>query len=497
MKRRMKKKKMLKKTTNDEVLKDVYTGKPLTKERVKDYKGIWINTVDSILLLEYSKIVSSYDKELVKDIYTDKFVLTRDAHPMLIGLKDNGCFDIGYTVEIPSTATEVKINYFQELNEPISMGRAIFVQDAEKANLLDLEEVLGTGCYVSKKFDKSKLKMRGYRKFSFPPIKNTYKNLMKYGVISPTNIISEGKDYTFGLELETYGGSVPSLISKDLNLSCSYDGSILDNDGNKDTGGEYITGVLRGDNGFTHLYKICNELSKRCVINRSCSIHVHIGGIQFNKETVVLLYKTLKMLEKELFDMMPPSRNQREHCKKMKPISMTFSKGSYQSNIDRYYRSIIKIMSLGKYPNNVINKKHNHPRGRTCGWDKSTPRYWWANFIPTVFNIKGEDNYTIEIRNHSASLNFEKIKNWVLICFGIVSFVENNKRDIINNKTLSLRKVLVTQYPKKGEFLWEYVQERTKRFSGSKGSDNEILEYGRSENRNPSIKPSIKNVITL
>ena len=52
---------------------------------------------------------------------------------------------------------------------------------------------------------------------------------------------------------------------------------------------------------------------------------MHTGGIKFNNELIVYLYKLSLLVEKEIFSMMPVSRRENEYCKKLKPFKFNFS----------------------------------------------------------------------------------------------------------------------------------------------------------------------------
>lgn len=95
------------------------------------------------------------------------------------------------------------------------------------------------------------------------------KSKIKYGEESSTYLITEGKRYTFGIEIETHEGYLPDYFFKEFNLIHTYDGSIKNDKGQK-SGREFVTGVLKGDSGIIHLQKICNELARRTKVNKSC-----------------------------------------------------------------------------------------------------------------------------------------------------------------------------------------------------------------------------------
>jgi hypothetical protein len=300
--------------------------------------------------------------------------------------------------------------------------------------------------------------------------------LIKGGAISPTDTISEQKNYTFGVEIETSVGLIPTYKRADLNIKSEFDGSIYGDNKKKAFGGEYVTGVLRGDTGFSHLNKILNELNKYCGINNTCSVHVHVGNLTFNKDNTVFLWKVLKDLEEEIFSTVPASRRNNPYCGRIDSGKLTVDVDEYDyyNSIDESYRNIVKIVSLGNEPSQKVNKANGHPAGRSCGYNKKTPRYWWINFVPTLFSISGIEGHTTEIRIHAATLNFIKIRNLILMFMGIVSFVENHKRTIMEGN-YNLHSVMRATYPRRGDYLVEYLKRRTEQFS--KGLSGEKMEY--------------------
>jgi len=308
---------------------------------------------------------------------------------------------------------------------------------------------------------------------------------------SETFLKTEGKRYTFGVELECCGGVLPRYYANyhKLDVSCVFDGSLRMRD-NDDNCGEYVTGVLCGDRGFYHLHQIVRALAVRCKVNHKCSVHVHVGGMTVNQEFTVNMYHMLMILEKELFAMMPPSRRNNEYCSKITPIKsdIKYNTPSWEVDIREAYQEIIKIVSMQSVLQTNINKHSDHPKGYHCHYDRSSPRYWWANFVPMLFNIRKNGVLTLEFRNHSGSLNYTKISNWVLICLGLVWFVENKSQSI--NKKLTLRDVLLAAYPKHGEKLAEYVDKRKKLFTDGTG-DSENSDYEDNTNKDLKLKEVI------
>ena len=412
---------------------------------------------------------SKHDPNIVKDFSTKEYIDKKRASSIIIGGNLNNPV-YAYTI-------------YPIGDLPLVRHRSVFyaIKSEKLAKELGFEEDLFGGYFYNPKNTRALPSPIAYKPFKLPKFRSSSKSQrIKFGAESPSFKITEGKRYSFGIELETSAGAVPNYIAKDLNVECVYDGSIRDDDGKKRMGGEYVTGVLRGDAGMRHLYKITNELSKRCLINNTCSVHVHVGGVDFNKEMIVMLWKINQILEEELFAMMPPSRLTREHCKKMKHINFDLKKKgvSYDVLIDKYFNQIFKIISLGREPSATVNKRFNHPAGHSCGYNTSTPRYWWINFVPAMFNLKGLENYTIEFRQHSATLNFTKIKNWALIVFGIVYVAENHQELIASSKSMTIEEMLKLAYPSKWKYLSDYVDSRKELFASAPvNSMNEKVEY--------------------
>lgn len=309
-----------------------------------------------------------------------------------------------------------------------------------------------------------------------------YQRYYDEGVITNSYNITEGLKYTFGVELETSDGYIPNFVIENLNFKTVYDGSV--------TGPECVTGILSGDSGFYQLNRITNFLSKSSKIDHKCGIHVHIGGATFNKEFTVAAYKLGLLLQDEIFSMLPKGRLVTRNkyyidkgrvqgaCAKLPIINsldynkdiLTTDKGVIDSDIDDMYNDIYKWLSDGRSVNNFMNKLYPH--------NSTYPnaRYVWLNFVPCNFSRKRllldttdskrnahnmlQKEYTLEFRNHSASLNYTKIKNWILICMAFVNYVENNTYKILSSKNITLEEVIKFSYNKNTQYLIDYINNR-------------------------------------
>lgn len=340
---------------------------------------------------------------------------------------------------------------------------------------------------------------------------NSKKEAINYGVMTGSTIGTGGMKYTFGVEIETCSGKIPDFIYRNahLNLDAVHDGSLRDEDNNV-YGGEYVTGVLKGDAGLANLYRSVKAINSYCNISNKCGIHVHIGGANFNEKFTIFSYMLALKIEKEIYQIFPPSRRNNDYTSGLK-------KWDFKKYIDEHgekygvsiaYEELYKDMAnanhvKGRELGKKINKFTPHPGGRyTDRYSNGVAlehlyRYKWFNLIPCNFNTRNAhiDNskpdkgvpLTLEFRPHSASMNFSKIKNWTLFCMAFTYFVENNSKSILENEKITINDILNFGFSKSkvdNEKLTSYFDERKKRFTGKIGIANEKLEYSENVEHN-------------
>lgn len=299
-----------------------------------------------------------------------------------------------------------------------------------------------------------------------------------YGLNSPTFSSTFQMRYSFGVEVECVTSYLASNISKAFNVSCVRDGSI---GGSRTQGGpEYVTGILKGDAGMLQLQKLVNFLSPRSSIDRTCGIHVHIGGFKVNKKFALAIHKLGLLVQTDLLKMLPVSRRNNEYCRPMKDIGITLpdlTKLGSSVALDQEFDRLVNYIGCvdEKRPVKVgqLNKRTQHPMGKKCGYNHSTPRYEWINFVPLLFDDKGIQSYTIEFRPHSASLNYEKIKNWVLICMCLVKYAEEHYDLLRTSSSLTIEQVINTVTDNKATALINYIKNRKALFTSNSAEGEE------------------------
>ena len=234
---------------------------------------------------------------------------------------------------------------------------------------------------------------------------------------------SSGIQYTFGVEMETCDGYVEYNYACDnkLWMDCVHDGSV--------EGSEYRTGVLQGDLGFEHLKHLCEHLSKCCYVDKTCGVHVHIGGANFNRKFSMYSIMLGLLIQDELYSVMPKSRGTSSYCVKIPENKYKCIIPASKRKYPMIHRKNLQLISDYVYDRNKPFDKHNNKKTVHPNGHYASTRYKWLNLNNCSYRTGPE---TIEFRLHSGSLDYEKIYNWILVCMCFVRYVENNQRDIID-----------------------------------------------------------------
>src|ERR1700739_2250502 len=285
-----------------------------------------------------------------EDSYMKKYFFKKNAYTAYTKINENGIPD-----ESSRVYTQIKHHAQNFVNVLFDFATNFQVIDIDILKDSCYEECIETGNFFHKincKGEARKTKTGTYRKvknfYSYIPSKQLDFDDYKYGVKSPTYTVTEGKRYTFGIELETIRGYIPPRYDKLLNYAAVHDGSLREKDGSGPFGGEYVAGLLTGDMGFKQLKLLCNILNERCLLDKRCGVHVHLGGIDFNKEFVVYMYYLARKLELEIESILPASRRNNEYCKRLKNIKFnlyninTSNYINYNEYIDKVHSEILK-----------------------------------------------------------------------------------------------------------------------------------------------------------
>ncbi len=234
-------------------------------------------------------------------------------------------------------------------------------------------------------------------------VQNVYASV--YGVARPRKFRSDAFsfDRTFGVEMEIIHESESKIRSaiRNAGVECEIEGYNHDtrthwkivSDASVDGGFEVVSPVLKGRGGLEELEKVCNALvNAGARIRKCCGLHVHLGTDDFKTDIRVWknLYKNYAALERTIDSFMPPSRRHNQYCRSM----------------------------------------------RVCGWNAKIESA--ANLRMLESAVTGGSRYfklnsqsywrhkTVEFRQHSGSVEFGKVRNWILFCARFVEFSRRN-----------------------------------------------------------------------
>ena len=100
--------------------------------------------------------------------------------------------------------------------------------------------------------------------------------------------------YSFGVELETSEGTIPSNELLANGLIPVRDGSTPNY--------EYVTVPL---NNIDSLFPIIESLNRHCKFNISTSLHIHLGNVPTNKTFISTFYRFMRNIQDDIFQMFP------------------------------------------------------------------------------------------------------------------------------------------------------------------------------------------------
>lgn len=234
---------------------------------------------------------------------------------------------------------------------------------------------------------------------------NVYKKMLDNGTYMPASSISPATtvvpDYSFtrrwGVEIEAYNCTREKLIRelREAGINVSFEGYthettnhwklVTDSSLSGNNTFELVSPILEGESGLAELEKVCWVLDLCNVkVNDSCGLHIHMDAADFTIGTWKNLALTYKRLEHVIDLFMPGSRRNNRFCKSLGRVS------------DEKIKSVRTIEELQDLFGNE--------------------RYYKVNF-------KAYSRHkTVEFRQHSGTINFTKIENWVRFLQKMVTF---------------------------------------------------------------------------
>lgn len=203
----------------------------------------------------------------------------------------------------------------------------------------------------------------------------------------------------FGIEIELSGLTTNASVEalKSAGINARYEGyNHIDHDddvwkivtdGSVSNGHEVVSPILRGEEGLKQAMHAANALEEAgAVINRTCGLHVHFNATDLTVEEIRMICKRYMVHEKEIDAFMPKSRREDNN---------TFCKSTV--NCFEKNSKFEKATSPIALARSVIG------------------RYYKVNLQSYLVH------HTIEFRQHSGTVDAQKIAYWVRFLDGFIN----------------------------------------------------------------------------
>lgn len=280
-----------------------------------------------------------------------------------------------------------------------------------------------------------------------------------------------GLKYSYGVELETSQGLVPSNVLEELNLMACGDRSI--------GAGEYVTPPMMGDSGINRLKAMCEALTTHTLVDDRCAVHVHVGTLSpdnkaaspsFNKSFFVNAIRLGTLLEPEIYAAMPPSRaTTLYHCHSImrwKDINHknygeymgAYLFGERENWLEPTAACPVKLFNFAKFR---LGEDGRNTGARLGHWPDG--RYKWLNLLPSYLST---GHKTIEFRIFAATTLFEKVYPAVMLSLAFTHVVDNATKLIKPGVTLA--DIFNAAFDKQtAAQIIEFYEQRKKKFNRS------------------------------
>ncbi len=239
-------------------------------------------------------------------------------------------------------------------------------------------------------------------------VQNVYAKMKAQGrlnLIAEQNFMPTAFDRKFGVEIEGYGVDKNEL-AREMNrmgVLCEVEGYnhstrrhwkiVTDGSLTGTQTFEIVSPILEGEAGLEELRKVSEVLVRlRVKINKSCGLHIHFDATGIDLEHTKKIMLNYASFENQIDSFMPQSRreNNNHYCKSLIGYETRIKSASSMNQLINTFNSRYFKLNLQSYT------RHN----------------------------------TLEFRQHSGTVEFEKISNWIIFLHNLVSY---SKTKIVNN----------------------------------------------------------------
>lgn len=210
----------------------------------------------------------------------------------------------------------------------------------------------------------------------------------------------DASSLTFGVEIECYNVLRSDLINQVRQRSIAIESEGYNHNDNERyykivsdasisgiNGQEVVSPILKGENGMNSLKMVCDSLvAVGAKVNRSTGLHIHFDASSISDAHFVNIFKNYKKLEPIIDSFMPNSRraNNNGYCASLRGLD--YDTCETKSDIIRLNRTRYRKVNAESY------LRHK----------------------------------TIEFRQHSGTIEYTKISNWILFLREMINYSEKH-----------------------------------------------------------------------
>lgn len=192
---------------------------------------------------------------------------------------------------------------------------------------------------------------------------------------------------------------------------------------------ELVSPILYGDEGLDELQIVMETLdSIGAKVDRTCGLHIHHDVADYDVENFISLHNLYYNYQKGINSIVPQSRRT--------GARNTYCKGLPKSDLD-YIQNATSISQVAR----------------------------WIGTRYVVLNSQSYVKYgTIEFRQHSGTVEFEKLEAWIVLTHCMVNYCRNNKVTLNSTNEGNLD-TLLKKLNLDGSFAGEYLKQRRERLA--------------------------------
>lgn len=187
---------------------------------------------------------------------------------------------------------------------------------------------------------------------------------------------------------------------------------------------ELVSPVLYGDEGLDELQIVMETLNSiGAQVDKTCGLHIHHDVADYDVENFISLHNLYYNYQKGINSIVPRSRRT--------AARNTYCKGLPKSDLD-YIQNATSIRQVAR----------------------------WIGTRYVVLNSQSYVKYgTIEFRQHSGTVEFEKLEAWIVLTHCMVNYCRYNKVTL-NSTNEGTLDTLLSKLNLDGSFCGDYLKQR-------------------------------------